>query len=202
MGNEVGNRVRALRERHGLTQAKLAEAAQVEWRTLQRIEQGDSHNPRPSTLEKLARALGVDQSRLRFGFSAETLAQFEESSLCPHCGALIEQRVYVPNEYGEDEVEVFQCGHMRGVVTRPCPKDPLFPKFEEYELSPATEDPEGTWYCIARGTTDAARQLTLDVGFGSSKAAAELAVKRSYLCARDGCEAAEREIPLMSILAE
>jgi transcriptional regulator with XRE-family HTH domain len=59
----VGARVRALRQRKVLTQAELAERASISADTLVHIETGQS-TPRPATIRKLARALGVSASAL------------------------------------------------------------------------------------------------------------------------------------------
>jgi transcriptional regulator with XRE-family HTH domain len=54
----LGERVRLLRERQALTQVELAERAGVSAAAILRIERG-THQARPSTIRKLARALGV-----------------------------------------------------------------------------------------------------------------------------------------------
>lgn len=62
----VGNRLRHARERKVLTQAELATASGVGWLTILRIEHGQQQ-PRPSTIRKLAAALGVEPTWLLFG---------------------------------------------------------------------------------------------------------------------------------------
>ena len=44
------------------------------------------------------------------------------------------QQTPVPHEYGDAELEIFACGYTRGWKWRPCPNDPRFPKFEDYDL--------------------------------------------------------------------
>lgn len=56
-------RVRTLRLQHALTQVELAEQAGISVAALIRIEQG-THTPRPATIRKLARALGVKPVQL------------------------------------------------------------------------------------------------------------------------------------------
>ena len=51
-------RLRALREQRGLSLRKLAQAADVHYVSLVRLEAG-TFDPRLSTLRKLAKALGV-----------------------------------------------------------------------------------------------------------------------------------------------
>jgi len=54
----MGLRIRQLREKRGLSLRGLAEKAEVDFTTLNRIELGKAI-PRFDTLEKLAKALGV-----------------------------------------------------------------------------------------------------------------------------------------------
>jgi transcriptional regulator with XRE-family HTH domain len=57
------SRLRALRERAALTQAELAQQAHVTRNTVMRLEAG-AYDPRPGTIRKLARALGVRPAEL------------------------------------------------------------------------------------------------------------------------------------------
>lgn len=75
-------------------------------------------------------------------------------------------------------------------MSRPCPKDPRFPRFEDYELTWFQES-DGSWWCHAVGTTEMARQVSLQTGVGESKEDAARWLKRSYIQARDGYEAAQ-----------
>ena len=59
----LGELVRELRERQGLTQAQLAERAQLALSYITLAESGQTVNLSPSALSRLARALGV-QSRV------------------------------------------------------------------------------------------------------------------------------------------
>ena len=60
---KLGALVRELRERQGLTQAQLAERAQLALSYITLAESGQSVNLSPSALSRLASALGV-QSRV------------------------------------------------------------------------------------------------------------------------------------------
>ncbi len=84
MADTIGPRVRALRDRRGWTQQHLSEVAGINSRTVQRIETG-RHVPSQETLMALAGAFDVDVSRLRHGFTADELSEFEEAYLCPTC---------------------------------------------------------------------------------------------------------------------
>ena len=55
----LGELVRELRERQGLTQAQLAERAQLALSYITLAESGQKVNLSPSALSRLARALGV-----------------------------------------------------------------------------------------------------------------------------------------------
>ena len=61
----ISNRIRELRAKRGLTQQKLAEEAEVDYKTVQRLEgKAPSRHPNIDTLEKIAKALGVNVSEL------------------------------------------------------------------------------------------------------------------------------------------
>ena len=62
--DSMGNRVRALRHRRGLTQERLAEASGVDVSTIRKLEQSVRSGGRLATLHKLARALDVSTSAL------------------------------------------------------------------------------------------------------------------------------------------
>jgi len=61
---KLGELVRELRERQGLTQAQLAERAQLALSYITLAESGQSVNLSPSALSRLARALGVQSKVL------------------------------------------------------------------------------------------------------------------------------------------
>jgi transcriptional regulator with XRE-family HTH domain len=60
----LGEVVRELRERNGLTQAQLAERAQIALSYITLAESGQKVNLSPSALGRLARALGVPSRTL------------------------------------------------------------------------------------------------------------------------------------------
>ena len=193
MADTIGSRLRVLRGQRGWTQQRLANVAGVTQRTIQRIESG-SVDPTQETLMALAAAFDIDVSKLRHGLSADELSDFEDAYLCPTCGAQLEARSFVDHEYGDTELEVFACGYTRGWQERPCPKDPRFPSFEDYELH-SSQTPDGTWYCHARGKTKAASQVPLVSGVGATEDEATKWVERSYIQVRDGHVAANKFLP-------
>ena len=67
--HDIGQRLRDARTRAVLSQEQLGEAAGVSPITISRLETGRAGNatPRPSTVQALARALGVSPQWLMFG---------------------------------------------------------------------------------------------------------------------------------------
>ena len=64
----IGKRLRYLRERRAWSQRDLAARAGLPQMTVLRVEHDRyEHRPRPSTIRKLAEALGVDPGWLLFG---------------------------------------------------------------------------------------------------------------------------------------
>jgi transcriptional regulator with XRE-family HTH domain len=66
MEGSVAGNLRALRRRSAYSQAELAERAGVKRVTVARIETGQAQ-PRPRTVRKLAKALGVEPWQLLDG---------------------------------------------------------------------------------------------------------------------------------------
>jgi transcriptional regulator with XRE-family HTH domain len=60
-GQRFGTLLRELRRAAGLTQEQLSNRAQVGVRTLRDLETGRSSRPQKSTVELLAKALGLDE---------------------------------------------------------------------------------------------------------------------------------------------
>jgi transcriptional regulator with XRE-family HTH domain len=59
-----GKRLRSLRERKGIRQIDLASSAGLSWRHLIRIEQDNGGVTKPTTVARLAEALGVSERDL------------------------------------------------------------------------------------------------------------------------------------------
>ena len=78
--------------------------------------------------------------------------------LCPTCGSALTARVPVHHELAGGEIEEFELGFTRGDQRRPCPRDPSFPSFSDYELRFDQAD-DGTWWCYAVDLTRAARSV-------------------------------------------
>ena len=106
---------------------------------------------------------------------------------CPTCGAALDSRQDAPADPEQkhwDVRENFACGyqHFGGFTERPCPKDPLFPKFEDYDLrfQEFPNEPFLKWQCYAMGKTDMARRLQLPFGYGQTREKAEKSVREAY----------------------
>ena len=65
-GTEVGERLRSVRARVGLTQNELSERTGLDQAVISRLERG-RHQPRIDTLRRLARGLGVSVSEMLAG---------------------------------------------------------------------------------------------------------------------------------------
>lgn len=61
----ISNRVRELRARRRMTQQELAEAADLDYKSIQRLEaKSPRFHPKVDTLEKIAKAFGISLSEL------------------------------------------------------------------------------------------------------------------------------------------
>lgn len=96
----------------------------------------------------------------------ERLAPFE----CPTCGAPLCETVSIRHDSADDRIQIFECGyHSRG--GRPCPSDPTFPLFQDYELQCKYRPDESRrmWKCVAIPRTPIAKRLGAFSGSGSSE---------------------------------
>jgi len=125
----------------------------------------------------------IEQTREELEYAKDELAEYR----CPYCEAPLSGRADAPldaNERDWDVVERFQCGysHFGGQIQSPCPSDPKFPRFEDYELrfSELKTDPVWKWSCMAIGKTRMAKLLSLTHGLGRTQEEAAAHVKESY----------------------
>lgn len=194
MAVEAGKSIKTLRNGRGWTQERLSKVSHVAVETIQRIETGKTKGPRQETLMALAAAFDTDVNRLLTGVTADEMESMVSAFTCAVCGARLVERTFIPVEYGECELDVFECGASIGWKDQPCPKDPLFPAFEEYDL--LFEEEDGQWRCSANGRTTGARAVELWPGLGSSQADAERMIRRWYIGIRHGSEAAQEFLPI------
>jgi hypothetical protein len=95
---------------------------------------------------------------------------------CPYCSSPISSRGDAPLDEDQRDwgtVENFACGysHFEGKTLSPCPSDPNFPRFEDYELrfTELKTDPIWKWRCDASGKTSTAKSLSLANGLGRTR---------------------------------
>ena len=143
-----------------------------------------------SEIERLAsgEALGELQNEIDRAYAEieelrEELADFR----CPHCNTHLVARIDAPADPSEDvwdDRNVYECGFQTygGSIERLCPKDPHFPKFDDYELKfqESLEDGPTKWMCIAIAKTVMAKKLRLPIGYGKTKEEAGEKIKDNY----------------------
>lgn len=64
INNIFAERLRELRKSKGLTQEKLAEVSDIDYKYLQKLESKNPSSPTLSVLEKLSRGLGITLTEL------------------------------------------------------------------------------------------------------------------------------------------
>jgi transcriptional regulator with XRE-family HTH domain len=188
----AGDIIVAYRAQQGITQEQLADRSKVGVRTIQRAEKG---NPvRAENLTLIAEALGVGVALLS-GSTSDVLDAIDigRENMCRYCGARLSHRAYVDFEHGDVEVDQFECGAMIGWRDRPCPQDPRFPAFEDYEIR--TIQSGDRYYSNASGRTEMARAVLLPSASGSTPESAERWLKRGYIRLRFGEDEAEKHVP-------
>jgi len=179
MTQSIGDRTPNLRERGSWSQERLASAAAVSSRNLQRIEAGEA-KPTGETLQGIASAFGLTVEQMSTSLSAEDIASLRDQFMCPTCYSSLIERATVPNDFGDDVVEIFDCGFTRGAVWRPCPDDPKFPTFEDYDIHYEQDNSGTRWYAHAMGRTSAARAVSIQMGAGASRDEAAQDLRRHY----------------------
>lgn len=142
-------------------------------------------------LERLASGEAVQELQRQIELAQEELAAAHEELAqykCGYCGAELSSRNQAPLDRGEkvwDVVERYACGYtiVAGEVEHPCPADPRFPKFDDYEFkfthSPLS-DPSFEWICHAMGKTPMARKVHLASAPGMSQEEAKRRLRESY----------------------
>jgi hypothetical protein len=141
-----------------------------------------SQHPRTELLQ-LASGEALNDLQSELESTLEELSEYR----CPYCTAPLSVRIDAPADPEErdwDVREIFDCGFQQfgGFIERPCPADPCFPRWEEYELTfhHTPDEPHWKWQCYARGSTDMARRLSLSAGLGRTKDEAERNLREDY----------------------
>jgi len=136
-----------------------------------------------SELERITSGEAIQELQLLLETAREELSEYR----CPYCDSEVTERIHAPADPLEkhwDVRESFACGFQAfgGSVERPCPADPQFPKFEDYELifDHNPDEPHWKWICSALGKTEMARMLHLRTGLGETKEEAEEELQKHY----------------------
>ena len=142
-----------------------------------------SKHPR-SELERITSGEAIQNLQAEIEELREQVAEYQ----CPHCGAMLSGRIDAPADDEQkhwDVVETYECGFQTfgGMIQHPCPTDPNFPRFDDYELMiECTEEKSGeVWYCHARPKTEMARKVSLTVTDGKSEEEVKKKMGATYL---------------------
>ncbi len=105
----------------------------------------------------------------------DDLGYFKEQFGCPVCGS---ELTILAGE--EEEFRAYACGNTSGPNgDSPCPHDPKFPKFEDYELS-FKQVAGNAFFCKAKPKNKNASRLTLKTQFGRTKDEAQHKLLEHY----------------------
>lgn len=132
-----------------------------------RVVRPDLYDRHPrAQLARIASGEAMAELQQAINDLSERLAPFE----CPTCGAPLLDTVRIQHEYGGDKRQIFECGYHSG-GGKPCPLDPTFPLFEDYELECKYRPDESRrkWKCVAKPRTAMAKRLGAFSGLGSTE---------------------------------
>jgi hypothetical protein len=136
-----------------------------------------------SELERLASGEALKDLQRELDRAKETLTEYQ----CPYCGSPLAERLGAPADPNGEHTglrEIFECGFQSfdGFIERPCPSDPKFPRFADYELKfhHNVSETHYPWFCLAFPKTDMARRLSLLTSYGRTKDEAEQQLRREY----------------------
>lgn len=144
----------------------------------------DLYSKHPRTeLKHLASGMAIQELQAELDAAREELSEYR----CPYCNSPLAVRIDAPtdpNERDWDTREVFECGFRRfaGFTERPCPADPQFPAFADFEVRFSHEPAESywKWSCYAVGKTPMAKMLGLERALGRTKEEALQKLKEQY----------------------
>ena len=146
-------------------------AAWLKYRTLVLIPGGFNSDP-------------VDLQTL---ISTEILQELEAAKeklselLCPHCGSdRIAIGSYPIDEHSDGDYETYSCGLsiVDGVVRELCPKDPNFPKLDDFAF--LITERNGEYFCYPSGKSDYAKKVSLRGESGKTAEQAKARVIAHY----------------------
>lgn len=151
---------------------------------------------KPGRLVLVPVAFGIEPTDLRTLLAPAMLQKLEELEdelyatrddlsryRCPHCNSeLVASGGYPIDEHNDGYYEHFSCGFglRDGQVESLCPKDPNFPKFEDFELQ-MHQSKSGEWICWPKPKTRYAGLIGLSSTPGRTQEEAQRRVKAHYL---------------------
>jgi len=151
------------------------------------------HIPKTNTLSTISwkwiknHVRQVTKDKLTNREQMERIRKEIEEYRCPFCGSELTSRIDAPSDPFEDHWDVretFACGFQRfgNFIEQPCPSDPDFPRFDDYELHFIHMPEETTlkWQCFAVGKTNMAKRLGLGIGLGETQDEARKQIIESY----------------------
>ena len=134
-------------------------------------------------LERLVEGASIQELKGNLEEAREKLSEYR----CPYCSSQVVTMTDVPLDERQKHWalhEVFECGHTRidRRTKEPCPADPCFPEFGDFELrfEHHPEDRGCEWICYALGKTERARQVSLTRAVGRTKDEAERKMRQHY----------------------
>jgi hypothetical protein len=143
---------RLVEEHHGRTGARWRDKGRM-------ILIPRDFNIEPADLNDLIREeadLLIEELKERLVMAEDELGRYQ----CPHCkSGLCSAGSVELSEHDSGTYESFECGYaaIDGWQQHPCPKDPKFPKLDDFELKTVQRGEE--WMCYALGKTPYAKQL-------------------------------------------
>jgi hypothetical protein len=166
------------------------EASEIALKLLREIRPDIYQKHERSQLEKLASGEAMQELQKQIEDTRSELEQVQEELeqfQCPYCKAELTNRNDAPVDSEEkhwDVVESYACGYQvfGGEVQHPCPSDPRFPLWEDFELhfKEMKNDSHWKWSCVALGKTSMARRLSLPSGLGVTQEEAVAYIKERY----------------------
>ena len=137
-----------------------------------------------SELERLASGEAIENLQNVIDDLREQISEYQ----CPICKATLSTRIDAPVDEEQkhwDIVETYECGHQifAGCTRCPCPKDPKFPTWEDYEVicERINDQSPESWQCHAWPKTDMARKVNLEISYGKSEEVAREKLRTSFL---------------------
>jgi len=162
----IGQRIRALRDERGMKQKALAERAGLSNEHLSKIELGKEMNLRASTIEAIAKALGVDSAFLQYGTASgreySTSEHTDPTKWAPAIGLARAGRSGFFTEQGYPSFEGFDKVERPPDLTGPhvygvkLEGDSMIPRFQEGDIVLVDPDvqPQAGNYVITMIDTD------------------------------------------------